>query len=54
MLKGYIAKENLGTLGLVKLAFIFNVVVSMCTSVFSAKTLIFHRRKIFFAGLVTV
>jgi len=41
------ARESLAALGLVKLAFTFNVAVSLCTSLCSAKTLIFHGRKIF-------
>jgi len=54
MLKGYMARESLGTPGLVKLAFLFNVAVSLCTSLCSAKTLIFHGCIAFAAGLVTV
>ena len=48
------ARESLGIPGLVKLAFLFNVALSLCTSLCSAKTLIFHGCKVFFAGLATV
>jgi len=55
MLKGYMAKESLGTPSLAKLTFFIQpccepVHVTIC----SAKTLIFHRCKVFVAGLVTV
>jgi len=54
MLKEHTARESLRTPGLVKLAFLLNVAVSLCTSLCSAKTLIFHGCKIFVAGLLTV
>jgi len=49
------ARESLGTLSLVKLTFFIRrccepVHITIC----SAKTLIFHRCKIFVAGLVTM
>jgi len=55
MLKGYIARESLGTPNLAKLTFFIQrrcepVHLTIC----SAKTLIFHRCKVFVAGLVTV
>jgi len=48
------ARESLGIPGFVKLAFLFNVAVSLCTSLCSAKTLIFHGCKVFVAGMATV
>jgi len=44
--EGYMARESLGTTGLVKLVFSFNVAVSLRTSLCSAKTFIFHWGKI--------
>jgi len=55
MLKWYLARESLGIASLAKLTFFIQrccepVNVTIC----SAKTLIFHRCKVFVAGLVTV
>jgi len=55
MLKGYMARRSLGTPSLVKLTFFIQrccgpVHITIC----SAKTVIFHRCKVFVAGFVTV
>jgi len=55
MLKGYIARESLGTPSLVKLTFFIQgccepVHITICP----VETLIFHQCKVFVAGLVTV
>jgi len=55
MLKGYMARESLGTPSIVKLTFFIQrccepVLITIC----SAKTLIFHLCKVFIPGLVTV
>jgi len=55
MLNGYMARESLGTPSLVKLTFFIQrccepVHITVC----SAKTLIFHRCKVFVAGYATV
>jgi len=55
MLKGYMARESLGTPSLVKLTvFIQGCCEPVRITICSAKTLIFHRCKVFVTGLVTV
>jgi len=55
MLKGYMARESLGTPNLVKLTFfIQRCCEPVHITISSAKTLIFHWCKVFVAGLVTM
>jgi len=48
------ARESLGAPSLVKLCFIQRCCETVHITICSAKTLIFHRCKVFVAGLVTV
>jgi len=53
--EGYMARGSLGTPGLVKLTFfIQRCCESVHITICSAKALIFHRCKVFVAGLVNV